>query len=351
MKEKNLNYFINKSNTSVYVIAEIGVNHEGDIERAKRLIELAAEGGANAVKFQTYKAEKLASKNSPAYWDTTQEPTLSQYELFKKYDSFNLSDYRVLHDFCKKIGIDFMSTPFDHDSVDIIDDLIDIYKIASADINNFPLIRKIASKSKPVILSTGASSIFEIDQAIRILKNAGIESIGILHCVLNYPTEFKNAGLGAITYLAKIFPDLIIGYSDHTFPESDMLTLTTSVTLGAKIIEKHFTDDKSLQGNDHYHAMDVNDLKVFTKNLTRLRNIITLPDFNSRISEASAIKNARRSIVAKVNIPAGKIIEESDLTYKRPGSGISTTFWDKLIGMSVRVDVAEDEVIQWEYIA
>ena len=265
--------FSNNSNEnySPYVIAEIGVNHEGSIELAKKMIDLATEGGANAAKFQTYKAEKLAVKDSPAYWDTTQEETTSQYQLFKKYDSFEKVDYIELKDYCDQKGIDFLSTPFDVESVSYLSDLMPFFKIASADITNIPLLREVAKYKKPVILSTGASTIPEIENAINELLVNGIKEIGLLHCMLNYPTDYKNAGLSMIKTLKRLFPNRMIGYSDHTMPEVDMLTVTTAVTLGARIVEKHFTHDKSLLGNDHYHAMDINDLKIFIGNINRLQ--------------------------------------------------------------------------------
>ena len=202
--------------TLPYIIAEIGVNHEGSLKKAEELILLAKEGGADAVKFQTYKAETLASKNSPAYWDTTKEKTKSQFQLFKKYDSFEKEDYVHLYNYSRNNGIDFLSTPFDLDSIDFLDSLIPFYKIASADINNLPFLRKIASKSKPVLLSTGASNTSEIDYAIDILKSNGCDKIGILHCILNYPTADKNASLRMIENLKNNYNNFLIGYSDHT---------------------------------------------------------------------------------------------------------------------------------------
>ena len=235
-----------EENSKPYLIAEIGVNHEGSIDTAKYLIDLAKEGGADAVKFQTYKAENLASKNSPAYWDLAKERTTSQYELFKKYDVFNKSEYIELHDYAKKVSIDFLSTPFDIQSVDFLNDMVPFFKIASADITNLPFLRKIASKQKPIILSTGAANKEEIAYAVNVLKENGVNSIAILHCILNYPTTNDNASLNMISDLKNYFPDLIIGYSDHTLPCKSMLTLTTSFLLGAVIIEKHFTHNKML---------------------------------------------------------------------------------------------------------
>ena len=205
-----------------YVIAEIGVNHEGSLATAKQLIELAHEGGAHAAKFQSYKANTLASKHSPAYWDTTKEATLSQHELFQKYDNFGAAEYIELADHAKKVGIDFVSTPFDDEAVDYLAPLVSFYKIASADITNTPLLRRVARTGKPIVLSTGASTLDEVDGAIETLGAAGATDIALLHCILNYPCENVNAHVRMIGGLQDRYPNHIIGYSDHTVPGSDL---------------------------------------------------------------------------------------------------------------------------------
>ena len=187
--------------TPPYIIAEIGVNHEGSLEKAKELIELAKEGGANAAKFQTYKADTIASVNSPAYWDRSMESTASQHELFQKYDCFDEKDYIALCEHCHKVGIEFLSTPFDEVAVDFLDPLMPFFKIASADITNIPFLRKIAFKQKPVLLSTGASNQAEIDLAISELQKYGCKDLCLLHCILNYPTLNENANLDMINGL------------------------------------------------------------------------------------------------------------------------------------------------------
>jgi sialic acid synthase SpsE len=330
-----------------YVIAEIGVNHEGSISKAKELIDMISLAGGHAAKFQTYKADKLAAKNSPAYWDTSEEPTTSQYKLFKKYDSFNIEDYYELAEYCSLKGVDFISTPFDSDAVEQLAPIMDVYKIASADITNVPLLRKIAEFKKPVIMSTGASKFWEIDNAINVLNVAGISEISLLHCMLNYPTAYENAGLGMIDNLKKYFPNTIIGYSDHTLPEFDMLTVMTAIAKGAKVIEKHFTHDKTLQGNDHYHAMDFNDLKNLMSTIERQSLIMGDVDEVSRNEELSARINARRSIVTSLAVAKGTLLTEQHLTYKRPESGISTIHWDTVIGRVAAVDMDVDHIMQW----
>ena len=331
-----------------YVIAEIGVNHEGSIDQAKHLIDLAKQGGADAAKFQSYKAGSLASKHSPAYWDTTKEPTLSQYQLFKKYDKFEPADYLALAKHCQKVGIDFLSTPFDDDAIDFLDPLVPFFKIASADLTNLPFLRKVAAKGKPIILSTGASTLGEIDVAVEALSEAGCQNIALLHCILNYPTENQNAHLRMIAGLRRVHPNRLVGYSDHSLPDEAMTSLFTAFLLGAVIIEKHFTNDKTLLGNDHYHAMDVYDLTRFISLVDRAQTLMGSSDHKAPIeTEATSRLNARRSIVMARDVPAGHRLGESDLTYKRPGTGISPLHWDVVIGqLSARALIA-DEVLRW----
>lgn len=326
-----------------YIIAEVGVNHEGSMETAKRLVDEAKEGGAHAVKFQSYKAETLASKHSPAYWDTTKEPTESQFELFKKHDTFWKSEMQELKDYCDVVGIEFMSTPFDVESAEFLDDMMDVFKISSSDITNKPFIEYICSFGKPVILSTGASSLDEVEDAVNWIKPFDIE-LALLHCVLNYPTPDKNANLGMILGLKEAFPNNIIGYSDHTLPK-DMKVCEMATLLGSVIIEKHFTHDKTLPGNDHYHAMDKEDLKLFNSNLESTFEILGGFKIEALADEDKAREHARRSLVAKRNIPKGKIIEKDDLTFKRPAHGISPKYIDDVVGKAAKVDINEDDII------
>jgi len=335
-------------NGNPYVIAEIGVNHEGSLDQAKRLIDLVKEGGGDAAKFQSYKASTLASKHSPAYWDTTKEPTLSQFTLFQKYDRFGPDDYIALAEHCQKVGVDFVSTPFDDAAVDFLDPLMPFYKIASADLTNLPFLRKIAAKGKPVLLSTGASTLGEIDMAVATLEAAGCNDMALLHCILNYPTENENAHLRMIRGLHRAFPQYLVGYSDHTLPDGPMTSLVTAWQLGAVILEKHFTHDKSLPGNDHYHAMDADDLKRFRDRVDVVAKLLGPSDHKAPIStEAISRRNARRSIVLTRDLPAGHVLGADDLTYKRPGTGISPLNWDEVIGMSLLCDGKEDAVLKW----
>jgi sialic acid synthase SpsE len=328
-----------------YIIAEAGVNHEGSMDLAKRLIDEAKEGGADAIKFQTYKAETIASKDSPSYWDLSKEPTDSQYQLFKKYDRFWKNEFEALKRHCDQVGIEFISTPFDVESARFLNDLMDVFKISSSDLNNKPFIEYLCGFGKPMLLSTGAAYLWEIEQAAGWIEAKG-NVLALLHCVLNYPTEDANANLAMILDLRRQFPNNLIGYSDHTLPR-DMTTLEVATLLGARIIEKHFTHDKTLPGNDHYHAMDKADLKRFHTRLDTLFQLLGDHRKHPLESEGIARQNARRSLVAARLIPAGKKVESEDVTWKRPAKGIDPREYDRLIGSTVKESIEEDTVLQW----
>lgn len=337
-----------------YVIAEIGVNHEGSLDLARRLIDLAREGGADAAKFQTYKAGKIASRHSPAYWDTTREPTPSQHALFQKYDSFGPDEYAALAEHCRAVGIDFVSTPFDLEAVDALDPLMDYFKIASADLTNLPLLRRVAARNKPVLMSTGAATLGEIDMAVAALRAAGCADIVLLHCVLNYPCPDANAHLNMIDGLKRAYPELPVGYSDHTVPKnggSVLPALLAAWLKGAVVLEKHFTHDKTLPGNDHYHAMDVDDLKRFLAEVAAIADMLGSSHKAPLPDEAPARRHARRSIVAVRDLKAGEILSEDNLTCKRPAHGVSPLYWDEVIGRRLAGDVAEDSPLQWSDLA
>lgn len=331
-----------------YIIAEAGVNHEGSMDIARRLIDEAAQGGAHAIKFQTYKAATLASKHSPAYWDTSKEPTQSQFELFKKHDTFWKSEFENLKRYCDSAGITFLSTPFDVESAGFLNDMMDVFKISSSDITNRPFIEFLCDFGKPIMLSTGAASLAETAEAVSWIESKG-NPLALLHCVLNYPTMDENAALGMIPALIRHFPQHVIGYSDHTLP-GDMKVLEVAALLGARILEKHFSHDKTLPGNDHYHAMDYKDLQHFHTAFARTLSMIGEMRIAALPSEEPARQNARRSLVANRAIPAGKIIDKDDLTWKRPAGGISPRQYYDVLGKTARADIEEDTVLQWSHL-
>lgn len=348
---------INNTN-GAYIIAEIGVNYYdiaklkniSVMDAAKLMIDEAKRAGCHAAKFQTYKAGKIVSKHSPAYWDQTEEATSSQYELFTKFDSFAEDEYIELSKYCDSIGITFLSTPFDFDSADYLCDLMPLYKISSSDLTNIPFLKHIAKKQKPIILSTGAAFIGEIETAINVIYNEGNINIFLMHCILDYPTNYEDANLLMIKHLKKVFPELTLGFSDHTRPDETMLVLTTAYQYGAKLIEKHFTLDKTLSGNDHYHAMDVDDCQKFVMNLNLLKKINGEYIKKPLPCEAESRKQARRSIIAEVKIPKGTVITEDMLSFKRPGTGISPGSLELVLGRVTQVDIEQDDIMQWEMI-
>lgn len=341
-------------NGQFVLIAEIGVNYydiaqkEGitPLEAAKEMIREAKGAGVHAVKFQTYKAGTLAAKASPSYWDTTEEPTTSQYELFQKFDSFGRAEYQELADYSKEIGIEFFSTAFDFESADYLDDMMEVYKISSSDLSNLPFIEYQAKKNKPILLSVGASNLDEIECAIDTIRGVNEKEIVLLHCVLEYPTPLSDTNLLKILSLKRQFPELIIGYSDHTKPTQNCDVIKTAYNLGALCIEKHFTLDKTLKGNDHYHAMDPEDAKRILSSIGEMDLIRGSGELKCLDTELIARKNARRSIVSAVDIPAGTVITEEMLTYKRPGTGISPTRMHELLGARAAGDIPEDTILQ-----
>lgn len=296
-------------------IAEIGVNHENDMDLAKQMISECAQAGIGCVKFQSYKSSKLAAPFSPSYWDTSKETTTSQSELFSKYDDFGEAEYHELHAYCNKLGIEFLSTPFDVDYVKTLSQYVDRYKVASVDLTNYILLEAVAKEGKPIILSTGASTMMEIYDAVEFLSDAGVSDLTLLHCIINYPTDFEHAGLGNISLLRDKFPNLKIGYSDHTVPKDSHVILPLAVSLGAEVIEKHYTHNKNLPGNDHYHSFDKDDLDIFVKNISLVNQALKLADIDQ---QRKAISFARRGLYATKKLHAGDVITENDLCPLRP---------------------------------
>ena len=341
-----------------YLIAEMGVNFYdtaktmeiSPLEAALLYIDKAAEVGVDCAKFQSYKANTIVSKNSPAYWDTTKEPTKTQYELFRKHDGFGENEYQKLCDYTHSKGMDFVSTPFDYASADYLYDMVDFYKISSSDLSNLPFIRYIGRKAKPVYLSVGAAYLSEIDEAVRTLKEAGCEKIVLLHCVLSYPTNPDDANLKVINTLKRNFPDLHIGFSDHVAPDDTMMTLATAYLLGAEVIEKHFTLDKTLPGNDHYHAGDPGDFKKAIQNFNWISRILGSDKKTVLDCEMVPRREARRSLVLTRNMATGEKITEKDIMAKRPGTGISPRFTDIVVGRKVLCDLEEDTILSWDMI-
>ena len=342
----------------LYLIAEMGVNfydtakqlNISPLEAAKLYIDKAAEAGIDCAKFQSYKANTIVSKNSPAYWDTTKEATKTQYELFQKFDGFGEAEYKELCDYTHSKGMDFTSTPFDYASADYLYDMVDFYKISSSDLSNIPFIKHIAAKGKPMVVSVGAAYLSEVDEAIRAMKEVGNNDISILHCVLSYPTDPKDANLKIIETLKKVFPDVKVGFSDHVAPDPTMMTLATAYILGSEIIEKHFTLDKTLTGNDHYHSGDPEDFKKARANFDMIDTVLGNPEKTVLDCELVPRREARRSLVLTRSMKAGEKITEKDIMPKRPGTGISPKYTDIVLGRAIKQDLEEDTILTWDMV-
>lgn len=341
-----------------YVIAEMGVNFYDSakalnitpMEAAKLYIDKAAEAGVDCAKFQSYKADTIVSKNSPAYWDLSKEPTKTQHALFQKHDSFNEEDYRELCEYTHSRGLDFTSTPFDYASADYLEGMVDFYKISSSDLSNLPFIRHVAKKGKKMIVSVGAAYLSEVDEAIRAMMEVGNNDITILHCVLSYPTDPKDANLRIIETLKKTFPNVKVGFSDHVAPDDTMMTLAVAYMLGSEVIEKHFTLDKTLPGNDHYHSGDPDDFKKAIENFKWIDMVLGSAEKTVLDCESTPRREARRSLVLTRNMKAGEIIQPKDLMPKRPGTGISPEHVEIVVGRKVTKDLDEDTILTWDMI-
>ena len=329
----------------VFIIAEAGVNHNGSIELAKKLIDVASESGADAVKFQTFKAEKLVSKNAQKadYQKQTTDTKESQFDMIKKLE-LDLDTHKELMAYCETKNIMFLSTPFDHDSIDLLSDLgLEIFKIPSGEITNLPYLRHIGRLNKKVILSTGMADIGEIEDALNVLIAAGTkkENITVLHANTMYPTPMEDVNLKAMVTIGNTF-DVAFGYSDHTLGiEVDI----AAVAMGACCIEKHFTLDKTMEGPDHKASLEPHELKSMIKAIRNIELALGSCVKKPSKSEIPNMQIARKSIVAKMDIKKGEILSEEKITIKRPGNGINPMRWDEIVGTIATKDYKEDELI------
>lgn len=329
-----------------FSIAEAGANHDGDKDKAIKLIDAAIKAKADSIKFQSYKASKLTTKSAPKYW-IDDNPDESQFEVFEKLDSLSNDDWKIIFEYAAQKEIICFSTPFDEESVDFLYSLnVPAFKIASADITYLPLIKKVASKKLPIFLSTGMASDEEIDEAISTIKNMGNEEIILMHCITSYPTKPEDANLQMIKSLKNKYPDCIIGYSDHTIGTTIALC---STFYGANVIEKHFTYDNDLeQSPDHRLSLNVEGFSRLVSQL-RLSELVKGSDIRKDFDcEKNAVKFARRSIVSSKKIFEGEEITKNHLSIKRPATGIYPKFIDQVIGSIAKIDIDEDEPIKWE---
>ncbi|MCT7646438.1 N-acetylneuraminate synthase [Aliarcobacter butzleri] len=329
----------------VFIIAEAGVNHNGSSELAKKLIDVASESGADAVKFQTFKAENLVSKNAQKaeYQKQTTDKNESQFDMIKKLE-LDVDTHKELMLYCKTKNIIFLSTPFDHDSIDLLSDLgLEIFKIPSGEITNLPYLRHIGRLNKKVILSTGMADIGEIEDALDVLIAAGTkkENITVLHANTMYPTPMEDVNLKAMVTIGNTF-DVAFGYSDHTLGiEVDI----AAVAMGACCMEKHFTLDKTMEGPDHNASLEPDELKAMVKAIRNIELALGSCVKKPSKSEIPNIQIARKSIVAKMDIKKGELLFEDNLTIKRPGNGINPMRWDEIVGSVATKDYKEDDLI------
>lgn len=325
------------------IIAEAGVNHNGSPELAKRLVDEAKKTGADIVKFQTAKLDSLVSKSAEMadYQKKNTGVEESQKEMLKKL-LLDFEDFRGLKSYCDNTGIQFLSTPFDIESIHFLNDLQDIWKIPSGEITNYPYLVEIAKTGKEIILSTGMSTLEEIDDALDVLKTNGAGKITLLHCNTDYPTPMRDANIRAMLTLKEKF-GCPVGYSDHT---EGIEVPIAAVAIGAEVIEKHFTLDRNMEGPDHKASIEPDELSSMVKAIRNIEEALGDGIKSPSESEKANITIARKSIVARRDIMTGEIFSEDNITAKRPGTGISPMRWPEVLGKKAARDFKEDELIE-----
>lgn len=340
-------------NERTYIIAEAGVNHNNSLARAKELIVKAARAGANAIKFQTYKAGRLVTKSAPRFWEWKGEIKKkgTQYDSYKTMDvdQFPLKHYPELMRVCKQNNIEFLSTPFDEDSADALIKMgMKAIKVSSSDVTNIPFLKYLAKSRLPIFLSVGASTIGEIEEAICVIESMGNTKIVIMQCTLQYPTNFEDANLRVIPTLATIFPRHTMGLSDHTL---GVHIPPAAVVLGARMIEKHYTVDKSLPNSpDHHLSVDPIELKEMVSAIRHVEAALGTSEKFVLPCEEKTYKYDKRSLVSSCSVPKGTKITKHMVTYKRPGTGIRPKYLELVIGRVARTDIPEDTTLTWEMV-
>lgn len=326
------------------IIAEAGVNHNGDLDLAKKLVDAAKNAGVDIIKFQTFISENVISKNAKKadYQKVNSVKEESQLEMVKKLE-LTFNEFIELNEYCKSKNIEFLSTAFDFDSIEFLDNLgMKRWKIPSGDITNLPYLMKIAKLNKPVILSTGMSTMDDIRSAVNSLKDNGAGELTVLHCTTEYPTPYNDVNLKAMLTIKDEFGEQI-GYSDHT---TGIEVPIAAVALGAKVIEKHFTLDRNMEGPDHKASLEPDELKAMVDSIRNIESALGDGIKQPAESEKKNMAIARKSIIAKKDIKAGEVFTEENLTVKRPGDGISPMKWFDVIGKVATRDFEEDELIE-----
>lgn len=336
------------STSPVFMIAEAGVNHNGDLGMARKLIEEAAACGADCIKFQTFSAERMVTKNAPKanYQLGTTDKTESQLDMLKKIE-LSPEHHMELKKFAEESNMIFMSTPFNFEDIDLLESIgVSAYKIGSGQIVELPFLRRIAGTGKPVFLSTGMANLDEIDEALKTIREAGNEKIILLQCTTNYPSRIEDANLRVIPAFQSAF-NTLTGYSDHTIGE---VAAISSVALGACVIEKHFTLDKNLPGPDHSSSITPDELKHLIEKIRHVESALGIAQKSPTEIEKENAVGVRRSIVASRNIKNGETINEGNITFKRPATGLSPRLYDSIIGKKAARDILSDEILQMDMI-
>ncbi len=331
-----------------YIVAELGVNHNGNMELVKELIDKASEAGVDAIKFQKFKTESLVTKNAPKakYQEVTTDAAESQFDMLKRLE-LSENSLQELYNYAKFKGIEAFATPFDDESVDFLYNLgIKAYKVGSGDITNIPMLKKIAKKGLPVILSAGMSTLGEIEDALDAIRSEGNDKIVLMHCTSNYPTNEEDVNLKAMNTMMTAF-QIPTGYSDHTMGTAVSIA---AVARGAVIIEKHFTLDRSLPGPDHSASLEPKELKELVEGIRAVERALGSPIKKPNKSELEVKYVAQKSIVAAMEIKKGEIITEEMLTVKRPGGGIKPKYLQFVVGREAKVDIKEDSIISLDMI-
>ena len=336
-------------NNSAFLIAEAGVNHNGDMELAKKLVDAAVECGADAVKFQTFDTDTLIRKDAPkaAYQDRNIGTQKSQYDMLKELE-MNLENTKMIKEYCDRKGIIFLSTPYDFPSVELLEKVnVSIYKLASIDTVCHPLIERIALTGKPLILSTGLASEEEVKEAVEAFKKVAgnTDNLILLQCNTNYPSRPEDQNLRVMETLRKYVP--VVGFSDHT--QGSTISLA-AVAMAAKVIERHFTLDKNMEGPDHSSSMDPNEFSEFVQAVRRVESAIGTPEKKPTGGEVENLIGMRRSICAKASIPKGTVLTKDHFGYKRPGDGLHPTNHNiaKLVGKKTKHEINFDKNITLE---
>ena len=330
---------------SVYIIAEAGVNHNGRLDLALKLCDAAKEAGVDAVKFQTWKTENIvtASARQAAYQTENTGVEESQYDMLKKLE-LSYAQFEEIQQYCENIGIDFISTPDEEESLEFLMNTLHLplVKIGSGEVTNIPYLRTIASYQKPVILSTGMSTLAQVAVAYDTLWNAGAPSVSLLHCTTNYPCPYDEVNLRAMQTLKDAFKCLV-GYSDHTMGTE---VPVAAVAMGAEIIEKHFTLDRNMEGPDHKASLEPKELKLMVQQIRHIEKALGDGAKQPNKSEAENAKVVQKSILAKRPIKKGELLLADNLTVKRAGEGISSVHWDVVVGTKALYDFDTDEPIR-----